>query len=651
MTLRYFHTSLFVLFLSTLQAQTTSGEVLFTVDGEPVYSSEFVRVYNKNLDLVQDESQKDVDEYLTLFTNYKLKLKEAKALDLHKKPSYLRELDSYKKQLSKSYVTDSKVTDALIEEAYERISNEVKATHILVRVDETATPEDTLKAYNDIIKLRERALSEGFEAVRKEVHNGKTLFGEELGYFSGFKMVYKFENVAYNTPVGEISQPFRTRFGYHIIHVLDKRKSRGERTVAHIMISNKQADTLNANPEVRIQEIYQKLNQGEDFEALAKQFSDDKSSAPKGGLLAPFSGGQLSVQEFEEVAFNLKDIGNVSQPFQSKYGWHIVKLYGKKPVAPFDDLKPELEVKVKRDERSKLIDNALVSKLKAKYKVSNEQPALEYFASILNEDYYKRVWVLPAEFEAKMPLVKIGNKQFSFKDLGDYLVKKQRNVNPNQSFSKIVSDNYEAFLEESLIAYQEDNLENENEDFAYIVNEYRDGLLLFDLMESTIWNTAKTDSVDIQNFYNSHKEQYALPKRVDAIVATSTKQKTLKKVAKLLHQGMGLDDIKKLVNSNDDVQVVFTTGIMDATHQALPDDFEFKKGISEIYKHNDAYIVAQVKDILPETTKTFDEAKGAVISDYQTYKEEVWIKELSNKYKVVVNPEALKKVKSKIKNQ
>ena len=651
MTLRYFHTSLFVLFLSTLQAQTTSGEVLFTVDGEPVYSSEFVRVYNKNLDLVQDESQKDVDEYLTLFTNYKLKLKEAKALDLHKKPSYLRELDSYKKQLSKSYVTDSKVTDALIEEAYERISNEVKATHILVRVDETATPEDTLKAYNDIVKLRERALSEGFEAVRKEVHNGKTLFGEELGYFSGFKMVYKFENVAYNTPVGEISQPFRTRFGYHIIHVLDKRKSRGERTVAHIMISNKQADTLNANPEVRIQEIYQKLNQGEDFEALAKQFSDDKSSAPKGGLLAPFSGGQLSVQEFEEVAFNLKYIGNVSQPFQSKYGWHIVKLYGKKPVAPFDDLKPELEVKVKRDERSKLIDNALVSKLKAKYKVSNEQPALEYFASILNEDYYKRVWVLPAEFEAKMPLVKIGNKQFSFKDLGDYLVKKQRNVNPNQSFSKIVSDNYEAFLEESLIAYQEDNLENENEDFAYIVNEYRDGLLLFDLMESTIWNTAKTDSVDIQNFYNSHKEQYALPKRVDAIVATSTKQKTLKKVAKLLHQGMGLDDIKKLVNSNDDVQVVFTTGIMDATHQALPDDFEFKKGISEIYKHNDAYIVAQVKDILPETTKTFDEAKGAVISDYQTYKEEVWIKELSNKYKVVVNPEALKKVKSKIKNQ
>lgn len=651
MTLRYFHTSLFVLFLSTLQAQTTSGEVLFTVDGEPVYSSEFVRVYNKNLDLVQDESQKDVDEYLTLFTNYKLKLKEAKALDLHKKPSYLRELDSYKKQLSKSYVTDSKVTDALIEEAYERISNEVKATHILVRVDETATPEDTLKAYNDIVKLRERALSEGFEAVRKEVHNGKTLFGEELGYFSGFKMVYKFENVAYNTPVGEISQPFRTRFGYHIIHVLDKRKSRGERTVAHIMISNKQADTLNANPEVRIQEIYQKLNQGEDFEALAKQFSDDKSSAPRGGLLAPFSGGQLSVQEFEEVAFNLKDIGNVSQPFQSKYGWHIVKLYGKKPVAPFDDLKPELEVKVKRDERSKLIDNALVSKLKAKYKVSNEQPALEYFASILNEDYYKRVWVLPAEFEAKMPLVKIGNKQFSFKDFGDYLVKKQRNVNPNQSFSKIVSDNYEAFLEESLIAYQEDNLENENEDFAYIVNEYRDGLLLFDLMESTIWNTAKTDSVDIQNFYNSHKEQYALPKRVDAIVATSTKQKTLKKVAKLLHQGMGLDDIKKLVNSNDDVQVVFTTGIMDATHQALPDDFEFKKGISEIYKHNDAYIVAQVKDILPETTKTFDEAKGAVISDYQTYKEEVWIKELSNKYKVVVNPEALKKVKSKIKNQ
>ncbi len=641
---------LFILFISKVNAQSTQNDVLFSVGDESVYASEFIRVYNKNLDLVQDESQKDVDEYLKLFTNYKLKLKEARALEFDKKPSYIRELSNYKKQLAENFVTDTKVTEALIEEAYQRILYDIKANHILIKIDGNASPEDTLVAYNKILKLRDRALKEGFDIVRKEVHNGKTVYGEELGYFSGFKMVYKFETAAFNTPVGEISQPFRTRFGYHIVNVLDKRKSRGERTVAHIMVVQKEGDSLAEKPENRIQDIYKKLQQGEDFEALAKQFSDDKATAQKGGILSSFSSGQIGVQEFEDKAFALKNEGDISEPFKTKFGWHIIKLYNKKLIPSFEVIKPELEQKVKRDSRAKLIDEALYNSLKEKYNVSTEQPALKYFVSILNDDYLKRTWTLPNDFKGKTPLVKIGDKQFTYNDFGAFLLRKQRDVDAKSTLKAIVLKQYEAFLNENLVKYQEDNLENENEEFAYIVEEYRDGLLLFDLMENTIWNTAKTDTIEIKEYYNNHKSNYTLPKRVDAVVASSTKQKTLKKVSKLLEEGMALDQIKSLVNSNEKVEVIFTSDIMDATHQALPKEFLFKKGISKIYKHNDAFVVVQVKEILPETQKTFDEAKGTVISDYQIYKEEKWLKKLAEKYKVVINQETLKKVKSQIQN-
>ncbi|MDG1729956.1 MAG: peptidylprolyl isomerase [Algibacter sp.] len=651
MKLRYLFTLFVAAYMLNVNGQTVHKDVLFTVAKEPVYASEFLRVYNKNLDLVQDESQKDVDEYLKLFKNYKLKLKEARSLGLHEKPSYLRELSSYKKQLAKNYITDSKVTDELVNEAYERMSYEVNATHILVKVDENAKPQDTLAAYNNITKLRERALKEGFENLREKVHNGKTVFGEKLGYFGGFRMVYKFESVAFNTNVGDVSEPFRTRFGYHIINVLDKRKSRGERTVSHIMVVEKKEDSLAEKPEVRIQEIYKKLNQGEGFESLAKQFSDDKNSAPNGGKLKPFSSGQIRAKEFEDVAFNLENVGDVSEPFKTDFGWHIVKLNNKKPIPSFDAMKPELVEKVKKDDRSKLIDNALISKLRNKYNIRDEQPNLDYFVSILNDDYFKRTWKLPKDFDGKQSLVQIGNKQFSNNDFGVYLANSQRDTTIKVPLKSLVSNKYEAFLNDSLIKYQEDNLEFENEDYADIVSEYRDGLLLFDLMENTIWNTAKTDSIEIAKFYEENKANYVKPKQIDAVVASSTKQKTLRKVSKLLTEDMEIDRIKSLVNSNDKIDVIFTSDIMDDTHQALPENFEFNKGISKIYKHNDAFVLVKVKDILPKEQKTFEESKGNVVNDYQNFKEENWLNNLSEKFKIEVNQNVLESIKVQLKNK
>lgn len=634
--------------LFNMQAQTSEKDILFTVANEPVYASEFIRIFNKNLDLVQDESQKDVDEYLKLFINYKLKLKEAKEQGLDSKPSYIRELNNYKKQLAKNYLTDSEVTEELVAEAYERVSNEVNADHILIRLDEDAMPEDTLAAYNQLLKFRERVAKDGFEQVQKEVHNGKTIYAENLGYFTGFKMVYSFETAAYNTAVGEISMPFKTRFGYHIVIVNDIRKSRGERTVAHIMVAEKQDDAAAA--EMRINDIYNKLQQGETFEALAKQFSDDKSSAQNGGKLSPFSGGQLSSNEFEEQAFALASVGDVSKPFKTEFGWHIIKLHDKKSIESFDKMKPELEAKVKKDSRSQLINTSLVNGLMEHYHVTYEQPALGYFESILSDDYFSGRWAMPTDFQGKKELIKIDTKTLIYDDFGQYLLKSQRKASGKKPLSKLVEEKYKAFLDSNLVQYQEENLENENEDFAHIVAEYRDGLLLFDLMETEIWNAAKSDSVGLNNFYQKNKSSYYWKERVDIRLASSSDKAVIKQVKKMLEQGDSDDAIKEALNTNEKVNVIFTTGILDKEHQAIPQNFEFKTGVSKVYTHNDTYIVALVNNLLPQEPKAYEEAKGQIISDYQIYKEQLWIEALGEKYPVVINDEVLGRVKKQIKN-
>ncbi len=622
-------------------AQNEERDILFTIEDAPVYASEFVRVYNKNLELVKDESQKNVDGYLELFINYKLKLQEAKALGLDKKKTYLREFESYKKQLSKNYLTDTKVTNALVKEAYERMGYEVDASHILVRVDENAIPQDTLKAYNKVLKLRDRVLKEGYKAVQTDVHNGKTVFAEDLGYFSAFKMVYDFENVAFKTNVGEVSQPFRTRFGFHILTVLDKRTSRGQVTVAHIMIKD---------DETKINEIYKRIEQGEDFEELAKQFSEDKSSSGKGGKLKPFSGGELSSRKFEDVAFGLNE-KEMSKPFKSEFGWHILKVYEKRQRQDLENVKTQLETKIKRDSRSKLINTSRVNTLKERYDIVETKAVIPYFTSILNNTYFQGRWSLPESFEGDRPLLKIQDKQLTTKHFGQFLVNSQRKRAEKKPFKDIVEHNYKLFVENELLKYQEENLENENEDYAQILGEYRDGLLLFDLMETEIWNAAKTDSVALKSYYEENKAGYFFKERIDAIVASSAKKSNIKKVAKLLKAGKDIDEIKSAINTNGKVNVSFTEGVMDEKHQALPKKIKFKRGVSKVHKHNGAYIVVKAKDVLPVTQKTFEETKGKVISDYQAVKEENWLKELSRKYTVKVDEMVLDKVKAEIKKQ
>lgn len=643
-----FKSFLLALLMFNLSFSQKKDRELLRVDDTPITTSEFLRVYNKNLDLVKDESQKDIDGYLKLFIEYQLKLKEARRLKLDEDAKYQREFINYKKQLTKNYLSENKVTDALVKEAYNRGNEDINAAHVLVFLD--ATEKDTLKAYNDVLALRKRVLKEGFDAVKADKHNGKTIFLEDLGYFSAFKMVYDFETAAYNTPVGEISMPFRTQFGYHVVLVKDRRPSRGTITAAHIMVNLNQKDSL-LDPEKRINDIYKKLNQGEKFEALAKQFSDDKSSAKNGGKIKAFKSGQLSSAIFEDQAFALKADGDVSKPFKTAYGWHIVKRINLKPVESFEKLKPAIETRVQRDSRSKLINKSMAKELKKRYKISYGEDVKSYFESIIDGNFFKRSWRLPEDFNKDGVAFTINDRAFTYGEFGRHIQTAQRKYgNKNIPIAAVVEKEFDEFFEKSILQYREDNLELENEDFANILKEYRDGLLLFDLMEKEVWNKASKDTVGLEAYYNKHKEKYQWQERVDVIIASSADKSNLKTVAKMMRKKKSEETISKALNTDGKQNVIFTKGVYNTDDSVLPKDLEIKEGVSKIYQHNESYHVIEVKAILPAGVKTLEEAKGSVTNDYQTELEAQWIAGLHERFKVKVNKKALKAVKKKIAN-
>lgn len=638
---------LLMLFAFSFSFSQDKDQVLLKVDEDTIMTSEFLRVYNKNLDLVKDESQKDIDGYLKLFTEYQLKLKEARRLKLDEDKTYQREFASYKKQLTKNYLSENKVTDVLVKEAYDRSNEDLNAWHILVRLDETE--QDTLKAYNEVLALRSRALKEGFDDLKAEMHNGQTIFLEDLGYFSAFKMVYDFETVAYNTPVGEISMPFRTQFGYHVVKINDKRKSRGTMVAAHIMVALKQKDSL-LDPEQRINDIYKKLNQGESFEALAKQFSDDKSSAKNGGKLSPFKSGQLGSEVFENKAFALKGNGDVSEPLKTEYGWHIIKRIELKPIKDFKDLRASLEAKVKRDSRSKLINEAMVKELKKRYEISENEDAKNYFESIMSDAFFGRSWRLPEDFQKDKTIFSINDKVFTYDDFGRHLMSAQRSyAGKAVAFSGVVSKEFNSFFDKSILQFREDNLELENKDFANILKEYRDGLLLFDLMEKEIWNKATKDSIGLEAYYTKNKSKYQWEERVEVVMASSADEANVQTALKMMKKGTSEEDIKKALNTEKKQNIIFTKGTYNADDNKLPVNFEVKQGVSEIYQHNEAFHVIDVNGILPAGPKTLKEAKGNVTNDFQMEIETNWINDLHKRFKVEVNKKALKSIKAKIK--
>lgn len=646
----------FSLFISALSfSQSAQKEVLFTIDGKPYYTDEFVRVYNKNLDLVKDDSQKDLDNYLNLFIGYKLKINKANKLGLQEGRQYQGELKSYRGQLSKNYLTDTKVTQELIDEAYTRSQKEIKASHILFLVDENATPADTLKAYNKAAEVRKKAMAgQDFGKLAEQYSEDPSAKENkgDLGYFSVFRMVYPFETGAYTTKKGDVSKPVRTRFGYHLIKVQDVRPHRGDVTAAHIMIMKPR--TENAEEAVKakktIDEIYQKLKQGEDFEALAKQFSQDKSTAPAGGKLNRFSSGELTSPEFEDQAFALQSPGDYSAPFQTQFGWHIVKLIEKHPLKTLEEVQPDYEIRIKRDDRSKLIAASMNEKLRKKYSLQKDNKAYTATVKAINEKIYTQTWELPANLDTyNQTLLTINNdRKLDAKAFLEYVHAQQRGELTAKPVSRQAEILFERFTDEQLNQYYNDNLETEIPDFGIVMEEYRDGLLLFDLMEKEIWEKAKTDTVGLEKFYIANTAKYQWKERIEADVYSSTNEKTIKAAAKLSKKGKSPDAIKAALNTDGQVNIMVKSGVFEVGSDALPKQEKWKKGNSKVIKEGNYYYIVNTAKVMPAGAKTLEEAKGRVINDYQQHLEANWVDSLKTEFEVSVNRNVFEQVKKQL---
>jgi len=630
--------------LLSIGVRAQQDPILMEIDGKPVTKSEFLQIYLKN----NTEPKYDkaaLDEYMQLFVKFKLKVAEAEALGYDTIPKLSKELEGYRKQLALPYLVDAAKNEELVKEAYDRTKTEVRASHILIRIESNASPADTLAAYNRIIGLKKRIeKGEDFAAVAKGKNGSEDPSavnnGGDLGYFNAFQMVYPFEDKAYNTATGTISDPFRTRFGYHIIKVTDRRPARGTIKAAHIMVAVPKTATEEEfkNAEKKINEIYSKLSAGAKFEEMAKEFSDDPSSNQKGGELPPFGTGSTTrmVPSFEDAAFSLKNNGDYSMPVRTDYGYHIIKKLEWNDVKSFDEMKKELTNKVNRDERSKKTQDSFVLKLKKDYNYQDKSKKnVKWFVQNLDTNYYVGKWNADA-LKSDKPLFMLNGQKFGQQAFATFLENNYRAVRKDEN-SATVKSQFKNWEKEAILGYEETKLEGKYPDFKALITEYHDGILLYEVMSDKVWNKAMKDTVGLKEYFNQNRSKYMWGNRLDAIVYECLNQQIADQVTKMIkNDTINSKHVIDLINKESELNLRVRTNKFDTEQTTFLKDQNLTIGINKSYMFDGKVYVVKVNEKLAPKNKEFSEAKGATTSDYQNYLEKTWLEELNNKHAVKI---------------
>jgi len=643
-----------VCFISAvLFAQQTNDAVLMTINGAPVFKSEFEYMYNKNK-LQSSSGTKSLNEYADLFVTYKLKVLEAEAIGIDTTKAFRDELAKYRQQLAAPYLFDSAAVNRYAQEAYDRMQKEINVSHILIKVAPNATAADTLAAYTRIMAIRNRALErqndsqEGFQAIAGEVSEDPSARdnGGNIGYITGFTTIYPFETAAYNTPVGAVSKPVRTLFGYHLIRVNGSRPSRGEVHVAHIMKFTMRAvndSTIIKRARQVIDSAYQLVASGADFASVARSVSDDKSSAVNGGVLPWFGVGYM-VKPFEDAAFSLKQ-GDISKPFQSLYGWHIVKLLDQRPLAPYAEKKQEIIRRLMQDDRAGLIVQSFVDKLKKEYNFNAVNGAVNPFYKLAATYALKDSLFNVEASKLSAPMFSFAGQTVNQKDFASFLhdfPTTQKSI-PQE----IIDDKYTHFVNNTLMKYEDSRLEAKYPALRNLVREYHDGLLLYAVSNQDVWDRAIKDTDGLKKFFNANKSRYAWKEpRFKGIVvyckdeATQTKAKEL--MAQAPKDSVDVYLMKNLNKVNSAAAVQVEKGVFAQGDNKAVDKYRFNTGD---FTPSGNFPVVFTEGRLINAPEEYTDVRGPVTSDYQDFLETMWVSSLHKKYPVTINQEVLNSIK------
>lgn len=639
-------------------------KVLVSIADEKIKVEDFMFIYNKNNTQTTMQEPTSIEDYLDLFINFKLKVKEAEELQLDTISEFKNELAGYREQLAKPYFIDEGVNEALLEEAYNRMLKDVRAQHILIMVEQDARPEDTLAAFNKVVQIRQEIIDGmSFEDAAVEYSDDPSAKDQEeipgkqrarkgnkgdLGYFTVFNMVYPFENAAYKTPVGEISQPTRTRYGYHLVKISDKKDALGTAQVAHIYV----ALGPDITPEEALQKeekannIYQKILEGMTFEEAVAEYSEDKGSARNGGKLSKFTCNRV-VPEFVLAAESL-EVDDISAPVETRYGYHILKLISRDTPGTFDEESEGLKKKLLKDERSHLSEEAVIKRIKveANLKVSDKAKQ-EYFAtvdtSVVNAQYS-----IDSLLTLGKTIIKLGKTKYTQRDLADYIVnnqRKQANIDKDVYLEKL----FNKFLDEKCLEYENAHLEDKYPEFRALMKEYHDGILLFNLTDEKVWTKAVQDSAGLQEYFNDHRDRYEWEQRVDATIFEIRNPDDVDAVRNIILAHSSNGDIAKALDNDSITSVTIIPGKFEKGDNKVIEQVEWTGGTTTEVKSDVEKLtsVVRINEVLPAGPKELDEARGIATADYQTYLEQEWVEQLKLKYPVVINDEILRQLVEK----
>lgn len=617
---------LLALFSQTVWAER--NDTLMLVGKTPVTVSEFEYVYKKN-NQYGAEDKKTFDEYLALYENFKLKVVEAESLGLDTTENFRRELLGYRNQLKSSYLTDTQKFNEFVEEAYRRSLEDVEVSHILIQLVPNATAKDTLQAYQKALRAKKRLEKEPFDVVARSMSGDASVSrnGGYLGYITSMTTIYPFETAVYNQPIGVVSNPIRSQIGYHIVMVHNRRPSVGEIKVRHILksVTPRMSESEKARVKQQIDSISELLQHGVDFEELAKSNSDDKQSAVNGGDLPWFGLGRM-VPEFEKAAFALQDVGEVSEPVLSPFGWHIIKLEGKRMPEP-ETKKKDIAGALYRDIRILEVRNSFVAKLKKDYDFEMNQKAADELKRVFEQNKSN-------DSICKLRCAALNDVLFSF--AGNSVFQKDFAKTLSTKSEVNFENRLQDFVATQLIRYEDTQLERKYPDFGNLMREYHDGILFFELSKQEVWDKASNDTLGLTAYFQNNKSKYKYesPRFKGYIVKCSDKI-VAKQLQKILAKA-NVDSIPSYVARRiniDKKMVELEKGLWEKGENAVVDCVAFSK---KKYKSdsNAEYPFVFLQGEVLEFPDDYHDVRGRVISDYQDFLDKEWVKRLRAKYPI-----------------